>query len=171
MAFARSSLAVLLAGASVAGGAAFTLGTAPAGARASPELARAPARPVPAAVEEPAAGPSAGVAAAVAAAMVGLLVGLTSGPQAASAVPRGLPSFSLSRPSYMQGVDAANAATRPGEIDYVTRSRIEALQWPEARKEAEMVRAKEQARPSKAERVARAKQQLQQLLATTEIPA
>jgi len=38
-------------------------------------------------------------------------------------------------------------------------------------KEAEMVRAKEQARPSKAERVARAKQQLQQLLATAEIPA
>ena len=30
------------------------------------------------------------------------------------------------RPSYMQGVDAALAATKPGEIDFVTRSRIEA---------------------------------------------
>ena len=34
--------------------------------------------------------------------------------------------FSVVRPSYMQGVDAALAATKPGEIDFVTRSRIEA---------------------------------------------
>lgn len=64
------------------------------------------------------------------------------------------PEFQLVRPSYMQGIDAANAAVKPGEIDYITRSRIEAAQLPKAKEEMEMTRVKLQAAPSKEERVA-----------------
>eukprot|EP00435_Cladocopium_sp_Y103_P055194 s348_g18.t1 len=64
------------------------------------------------------------------------------------------PEFQLVRPSYMQGIDAANAAVKPGEIDYITRSRIEAAQLPKAQQEMEMTRVKLQAAPSKEERVA-----------------
>ena len=54
----------------------------------------------------------------------------------------------------MQGIDASNAATKPGEIDYVTRSRIEAEQFPQALKEMEMTQAKLQDAPTKEQRIA-----------------
>ena len=72
------------------------------------------------------------------------------------------PDFQLNRPAYMQGIDAANAATRPGEVDYVTRSRIEALQFPQALKEMEITQQKLSEAPTKEQRVANAMKQLQE---------
>lgn len=69
------------------------------------------------------------IATLAAAAVFGLMVGLAA-PQAASAQQRAHSTFSLDRPAYMQGIDAVGAATKKGEIDWVTRSRIEAMQYP-----------------------------------------
>merc|ERR1719152_687348 len=66
------------------------------------------------------------VGAVLAAAMVGLLAGLISGPQVAGAA---RPDFLLKRPDYMLGIDAANTSTKRGEIDFVTRSQINALEY------------------------------------------
>ena len=54
----------------------------------------------------------------------------------------------------MQGIDASNAATKPGEIDYVTRSRIEAEQFPEVLKEIRKTQAKLQDALTKEQRIA-----------------
>jgi len=65
----------------------------------------------------------------------------------------GRPDFQVVRPSYLQGIDAANAAIWPGKID-VTRSRIVdivAAQFPQALKEAEKTQAKLENAPTKAE--------------------
>jgi hypothetical protein len=106
-----------------------------------------------------------------AAAMVGVLVGLVAAPQMASAVPRSRPDFMLARPDYMQGADAANAAVKPGEVDFVTRSRIEALQFPTALKEADVVKQKMQAAPTKEERLQKAMSQIKELAKVAEIPS
>mmetsp|Transcript_105140 Transcript_105140/g.272282 ORF Transcript_105140/g.272282 Transcript_105140/m.272282 type:complete len:179 (-) Transcript_105140:280-816(-) len=110
-------------------------------------------------------------AAGAAAAALGLLVGLASGPEMASAVPRPLPDFLLKRPEYLQGVDAANAAWRPGEVDFVTRSRIEALQFPKMQKELQREEEKLRSVPTKAQRVQRAQDNMRRLAETMEIPA
>ena len=52
----------------------------------------------------------------VMAVLAGLVVAFAMPPKAL-AQPGGLPDFSVVRPGYMQGIDAANAATKPGEID------------------------------------------------------
>jgi len=111
------------------------------------------------------------VAAGAAAAVLGLLVGLVCGPEAVSAVPRPLPDFSLTRPESLKGVDAANAATKPGQVDFVTRSQIEAMQFPSARKEIEQQQEKLRSIPTKAERVQKAKAHMQQLAEKLQIPA
>ena len=48
--------------------------------------------------------------------LAGLVMAFTA-PRAALAQPGALPDFSVVRPGYMQGIDAANAATKPGEIE------------------------------------------------------
>mmetsp|Transcript_4717 Transcript_4717/g.11096 ORF Transcript_4717/g.11096 Transcript_4717/m.11096 type:complete len:165 (-) Transcript_4717:50-544(-) len=86
--------------------------------------------------------------------LVGLLAGLASAPQIAAAVPRASSSdFSLERPAYMQGVDASNAATKPGHIDFVTRSRMEAGQFSQAAEEAKRERVLIESAVSKEARV------------------
>ena len=72
------------------------------------------------------------------------------------------PDFQVVRPGYMQGIDAANAASKPGEVDFVTRSRIEAAQFPKALKEVEQVQERLRNQPSKEERVANSLKQLEQ---------
>mmetsp|Transcript_127517 Transcript_127517/g.303007 ORF Transcript_127517/g.303007 Transcript_127517/m.303007 type:complete len:159 (+) Transcript_127517:89-565(+) len=80
------------------------------------------------------------------------------------------PVFQLDRPAYMQGIDAANAATRPGEVDYVTRSRIEALHFPQALKEMEITQQKLSEAPTKEQRVANSLKQLEEYNKVAEIP-
>lgn len=105
-----------------------------------------------------------------AAAVIGLAVGLAA-PQAAFAQQRAHPTFSLDRPAYMQGIDAVGAATKKGEIDWVTRSRIEAMQYPlfvkEVKTERELM-AKNTI--SKEVRNEREKQKLLELAKVTELP-
>eukprot|EP00441_Pelagodinium_beii_P033351 CAMPEP_0197647180 /NCGR_PEP_ID=MMETSP1338-20131121/24424_1 /TAXON_ID=43686 ORGANISM="Pelagodinium beii, Strain RCC1491" /NCGR_SAMPLE_ID=MMETSP1338 /ASSEMBLY_ACC=CAM_ASM_000754 /LENGTH=164 /DNA_ID=CAMNT_0043220909 /DNA_START=70 /DNA_END=564 /DNA_ORIENTATION=+ len=108
------------------------------------------------------------VGAMLAAAMVGLLAGLVTGPQMAKA---GGVQFALQVPDFMKGIDAVNAATKPGEIDFVTRSRIEALQFPMAAKEAKEFNQLIKDGPSKEERLQREKVMMQELAKVTEMPA
>ncbi|CAE7313374.1 unnamed protein product [Symbiodinium natans] len=97
----------------------------------------------------------------VMAVLAGLVVAFAMPPKAL-AQPGGLPDFSVVRPGYMQGIDAANAATKPGEIDFVTRSRIEAAQFPQAVKELQKEKATiEKNAPTKEERLQRYRQQAQ----------
>merc|ERR1712107_104593 len=107
-----------------------------------------------------------GVAAMLAAAVVGLLAGMVTGPKVAMAA-----DLFLRRPDYMTGIDAANAATRPGEIDYVTRSRVEALQYPQSMEEAKAVRELIKNAPTKEQRLQREKVVLEELAKKTELPA
>eukprot|EP00933_Yihiella_yeosuensis_P080469 TRINITY_DN938_c0_g1_i1.p1 TRINITY_DN938_c0_g1~~TRINITY_DN938_c0_g1_i1.p1 ORF type:complete len:167 (+),score=48.88 TRINITY_DN938_c0_g1_i1:83-583(+) len=94
----------------------------------------------------------------MAAAMAGLLIGLAQSQVASAAGLR--PTFSLVRPDYMQGIDAALAATKPGEVDFVTRSQMEMSMMPETieefKKESDILKSA----PSKEVRV---KQQLEHL--------
>jgi len=108
------------------------------------------------------------VGAVLAAAMVGLLAGLITGPQVARAA---RPDFLLQRPDYMMGIDAANTSTKRGEIDFVTRSQINALEYPEALKESKAIQERMKTAPSKETRLQREKQQLKDLVKTTNIPA
>ena len=78
-------------------------------------------RSLPSKLERPE--PASDAGAVVMGVLAGLVVGLAV-PAATWAAP--LPEFQLERPGFMQGIDAALAATKPGEIDFVTRSRIEA---------------------------------------------
>eukprot|EP00438_Fugacium_kawagutii_P019973 Skav222683 [mRNA] locus=scaffold1471:61330:84049:- [translate_table: standard] len=84
--------------------------------------------------------------------VAGLVVGLA--PPSWAGTGSGRPDFQVVRPGYMQGIDAANAAIRPGEIDYVTRSRIEAAQFPQAFEELQKAEKKLQEAPTKEQRVA-----------------
>eukprot|EP00438_Fugacium_kawagutii_P005250 Skav209034 [mRNA] locus=scaffold347:41469:41945:- [translate_table: standard] len=84
--------------------------------------------------------------------MAGLIVGFS--PPSWAGTGSGRPDFQVVRPGYMQGIDAANAAIYPGEIDYVTRSRIEAAQFPQAFKELQKAEAKLQDAPTKEQRIA-----------------
>ena len=94
--------------------------------------------------------------------LAGLLIGIFS-PQAALAGTGGArPDFQVVRPGYMQGIDAANAASKPGEIDYVTRSRLEAAQFPKAIKELELERTTLSKAPTKEERLQKVQQQVQE---------
>lgn len=98
---------------------------------------------------------SSGSSGSMMAVVLGVIFGIALLPHSALAgTGSSRPEFQLVRPSYMQGIDAANAAVKPGEIDYITRSRIEAAQLPKAKEEMEMTRVKLQAAPSKEERVA-----------------
>ena len=90
--------------------------------------------------------------AVVLAVLAGLIVGFAQPSWAGTG--GGRPDFQVVRPGYMQGIDAANAASKPGEIDYVTRSRIEAAQFPEAFKEMQKAQAKLQDAPTKEQRIA-----------------
>ena len=67
--------------------------------------------------------------------------------------------------------DAANAAIKPGEIDYVTRSRIEAAQFPQALQEIEKTQEKLREQPTKEQRVANSLKQLQEYNKVAEIGA
>jgi len=112
------------------------------------------------------------VATAAVAALVGVLVGLAAGPQVASAgVARPLPDFALTRPQYMQGIDASNSATKPGEVDYVTRSKIQWMQMSKAREEATLHNARVREGPSKEERVEKVMKQLREFAPEADIPA
>ena len=99
---------------------------------------------------------------AVFAVLAGLMVSLAVPQSSWAGTGGGRPDFQVVRPGYMQGIDAANAAFKPGEIDYVTRSRIEAAQFPKAAKEVDMTRAKLQKAPTKEERVAAQMKQLEE---------
>eukprot|EP00930_Biecheleria_cincta_P000214 TRINITY_DN10044_c0_g1_i2.p1 TRINITY_DN10044_c0_g1~~TRINITY_DN10044_c0_g1_i2.p1 ORF type:complete len:171 (-),score=49.41 TRINITY_DN10044_c0_g1_i2:309-821(-) len=105
-----------------------------------------------------------------AAAVIGLAVGLAA-PQAAFAQQRAHPTFSLDRPAYMQGIDAVGAATKKGEIDWITRSRIEAMQYPQYVKE---LRAEQELMAKntipKEVRNERERQKLLELAKVTELP-
>ncbi|OLP96325.1 hypothetical protein AK812_SmicGene21465 [Symbiodinium microadriaticum] len=92
--------------------------------------------------------------------LAGLMIGLFAMPKDVDAVPHPRPDFQLERPGYMQGIDAANAAWRPGEIDFVTRSRLEAAQFPKALKELEHEQEVLAKAPTKAERLAKVQQQV-----------
>ena len=83
----------------------------------------------------------------------------------------GRPDFQVVRPGYMQGIDAANAAIWPGEIDYVTRSRIEAAQFPQAFKELEKATAKLQDAPTKEQRIANYWKGVEEYKKIAEIPS
>ena len=107
----------------------------------------------------------------MAAVVCGAMAGFASGSTVASAVPRPLPEFSLIRPEYMQGVDAANAATSPGTIDFISRSQIEASQFPKAREEVRKQDAAFKAAPSREQRVQRAQVQAERLAKSLEIPS
>ena len=84
--------------------------------------------------------------------LAGVIVGFA--PASWAGTGSGRPDFQVVRPGYMQGIDAANAAIKPGEIDYVTRSRIEAAQFPEAYKELKKATEKLQEAPTKEQRIA-----------------
>mmetsp|Transcript_89786 Transcript_89786/g.279343 ORF Transcript_89786/g.279343 Transcript_89786/m.279343 type:complete len:166 (-) Transcript_89786:366-863(-) len=130
------------------------------------------ARPPPGAATTAPAAQDLPVHAGVVAGLVGLAVGLLASPQlAAAGVARSLPGFSLARPEYMQGDNAANAATKPGEVDYVTRSQIEWLQYPQTVQELQTVDAKLQSVPSKAERVEKVMEQVREFANEADIPA
>ena len=90
---------------------------------------------------------------AVFAVLAGLMVSLAVPQSSWAGTGGGRPDFQVVRPGYMQGIDAANAAIKPGEIDYVTRSRIEAAQFPQALKEIEKTQEKRE-QPTKEQRVA-----------------
>ena len=92
------------------------------------------------------------IPAVVMAVLAGLILGLA--PPSWAGTGSGRPDFQVVRPSYMQGIDTANAAIWPGEIDYVTRSRIEAAQFPQALKEVEKTQAKLENAPTKEQRIA-----------------
>merc|ERR1719422_1808364 len=134
-----------------------------------PKGARTPQPPVPPAAESADLGCAAAVAAA---SVLGLVAGLLTGPAAASAVsskPR--PAFQLERPAYMQGIDASNAASSKGQVDFVTRSQMEALKFPEARAELKEEQGRIRSAPPKLERVQRQQQDLEKLAADEDIPA
>merc|ERR1719422_1033959 len=134
-----------------------------------PKGARTPQPPVPPAAESADFGCAAAV---VAASVLGLVAGLLAGPTAASAVsskPR--PEFQLQRPAYMQGIDASNAAISKGQVDFVTRSRMEALTFPEVRTELKEEQGRILAAPPKQERVQRQQQEMERLAAEEDIPA
>jgi len=109
------------------------------------------------------------VAAVLAAAVIGVLAGLVTGPKMAMAASGADPL--MRRPDYMQGIDAANAATRPGQIDYITRQRIEALQFPQSMEEAKAANELVKKAPTQEQRVQRQKAVLEELSKTTELPA
>ena len=93
-------------------------------------------------------------------------------PSAASAVSsQPLPAFRIQRPDYMQGLDASNAAIRPGEVDFVTRSQMEALTFPVAAEQLEREQGAIRRAPAKVERVERQQQQVERLAAQEQIPA
>ena len=92
------------------------------------------------------------IPAVVLAVLAGVIVGFA--PPSFAGTGSGRPDFQVVRPGYMQGIDAANAAIKPGEIDYVTRSRIEAEQFPQALKEMQKTQAKLQDAPTKEQRIA-----------------
>eukprot|EP00438_Fugacium_kawagutii_P036049 Skav214309 [mRNA] locus=scaffold998:136739:137212:+ [translate_table: standard] len=101
--------------------------------------------------------------------MAGLIVGFAQPSWAGTG--SGRPDFQVVRPGYMQGIDAANAAIWPGEIDYVTRSRIEAAQFPQAFKELQKAEAKLQEAPTKEQRVANYLKGVQEYKKIAEIPS
>eukprot|EP00438_Fugacium_kawagutii_P008759 Skav206802 [mRNA] locus=scaffold1990:188056:188532:- [translate_table: standard] len=101
--------------------------------------------------------------------MAGLIVGLA--PPSWAGTGSGRPDFKVGRPGYMQGIDAANAAIKPGEIDYVTRSRIEAAQFPEAFKELQKTEQKLQDAPTKEQRIANYLSAVQEYKKITELPS
>merc|ERR1712032_918878 len=111
------------------------------------------------------------IMAVMAAVVFGAVAGFASGSTVAMAVPRPLPEFSLIRPDYMQGVDAANAATSRGTIDFITRSKIDALQFPKAREEVRKQEAAFKMAPSREQRVQRAQAQAERLAVFLEIPS
>ncbi|CAE7037244.1 nrc-2 [Symbiodinium natans] len=76
--------------------------------------------------------------------------------------------FSVVRPSFMQGIDASLAATKPGEIDFVTRSRIEASYFPQVIEELKQEKVKLEAAPSKKERLEKAAQQMREYAKTAQ---
>ena len=92
------------------------------------------------------------IPAVVLAVLAGVIVGFA--PPSFAGTGSGRPDFQVVRPGYMQGIDASNAATKPGEIDYVTRSRIEAEQFPEVLKEIRKTQVKLQDAPTKEQRIA-----------------
>lgn len=58
---------------------------------------------------------------AVLAVLAGLMLSFAAPQSSWAGTGSGRPDFQVVRPSYMQGIDAANAAIRPGEVDYATR--------------------------------------------------
>lgn len=139
-------------------------------ARRRPVQPASAPHPAPEAVGQP-SGPITGGLPATAAVIAGLLIGLAAAPLTASAgIARTLPDFSLSRPEYMQGVDASNAATKPGEVDYVTRSQIQWMQLPKTGEELAQVRERIKDALPKADFVEKAKEHLQELAGKADIP-
>ena len=100
--------------------------------------------------------------------VAGLMVGLA--PPSFAGTGSGRPDFQVVRPGYMQGIDAANAAIKPGEIDYVTRSRIEAEQFPQALKEVKKTQEKLQGAPTKEERIENYRKGVEEYKKSAEIP-
>lgn len=106
---------------------------APGAPRASADGAALPLQPLEQPASEPAADASVQPFVVLAAGFAaGLLV---SAQVAVAGTGKDRPVFQVVRPDYMKGVDAAGAATKPGQVDYVTRSRMELSSMQEAEKE------------------------------------
>mmetsp|Transcript_48841 Transcript_48841/g.91494 ORF Transcript_48841/g.91494 Transcript_48841/m.91494 type:complete len:166 (+) Transcript_48841:90-587(+) len=126
-----------------------------------------PRRCVPSKVESPE--PSTDFGAVVMALVAGLAVGLAAPASSWAGTGGARPDFQVVRPGFMQGIDAALAATKPGEIDYVTRSRIEASYFPQVKEELKATSMKLQEAPSKQERLEKVSQQLRDYAEGAEI--
>eukprot|EP00446_Apocalathium_sp_SHHI-4_P035886 CAMPEP_0177317914 /NCGR_PEP_ID=MMETSP0368-20130122/13791_1 /TAXON_ID=447022 ORGANISM="Scrippsiella hangoei-like, Strain SHHI-4" /NCGR_SAMPLE_ID=MMETSP0368 /ASSEMBLY_ACC=CAM_ASM_000363 /LENGTH=173 /DNA_ID=CAMNT_0018777301 /DNA_START=71 /DNA_END=592 /DNA_ORIENTATION=- len=103
--------------------------------------------------------------------VLGLFAGLFAGPQVVSAGgSQALPTFQLSSTQGMQGIDASNATTEKGQMDFVTRCRIEAQAFLEGVKEFKVDEAIRRDAPAKEEQAGMAQQQIDEYAKTAQIP-
>ncbi|CAE7250121.1 unnamed protein product, partial [Symbiodinium sp. CCMP2456] len=94
--------------------------------------------------------------------LAGLIVGVAVPASSLAGTGGARPDFQVVRPGFMRGIDGASAATEPGEIDHVTRSRIEASYFPQVLEELKQEKAKLEAAPSKQERLIQNMQQMRE---------
>ncbi|CAE7864724.1 unnamed protein product [Symbiodinium microadriaticum] len=94
--------------------------------------------------------------------LAGLIVGVALPASSLAGTGGARPDVQVVRPGLMQGIDGASAATKPGEIDHVTRSRSEASYFPQVLEELKQEKAKLEAAPSKHERLIQDMQQMRE---------
>eukprot|EP00933_Yihiella_yeosuensis_P027778 TRINITY_DN2163_c0_g1_i1.p1 TRINITY_DN2163_c0_g1~~TRINITY_DN2163_c0_g1_i1.p1 ORF type:complete len:169 (-),score=51.71 TRINITY_DN2163_c0_g1_i1:360-866(-) len=164
-----SAVSVAAAAVVLLNGAAFILPYATSASNKDHKAASA-ASAMPHVTDSPVATPASSLATFMAAVMVGLLAGLVSYPAMTSAANL-RPEFSVVRPDWMQGIDAALAAVKKGEVDFVTRSHMEMASMPEALEELKKEKDVLDNAPSKEVRVKQQLEHLRELAKITPIPA